>query len=79
MLLIVVLLEVVLLPLTTEYFFFSERCFRSSLLIIKPEVFSPVDGIEERPLRGLEAVRGTGETGGESKCWGLENPPPRVV
>jgi hypothetical protein len=35
--------------------------------------------MEDKPLRGLEAARGTGETGGESKCCGLEKPPPRVV
>jgi hypothetical protein len=78
MLLIVIVLEAGL-PFTTGYFFFSERCFLSSLLPLRPGVNSPVDGIEDRPLRGLEAVRGTGETGGESKCCGLENPPPRVV
>jgi hypothetical protein len=26
-------------------------------------------------IRGLEGVRGTGETGGESKGWDFENPP----
>jgi hypothetical protein len=78
MLVVIVALGVVL-PFTTEYFFFSERCFRSSPLPLIPGVFSPNDGIEDKPLRGLEAVRGTGETGGESKCCGLEKPPPRVV
>ena len=28
--------------------------------------------------RGLEGNRGTGETGGESKCWDFAKPPPRV-
>lgn len=73
------LLIIILLPFTTGYFFFSERCFRSSLLPVTPGVVSPMEGIVERPLRGLEAVRGTGETGGESKCCGLENPPPRAA
>ncbi len=78
MLLVIVLLRVIL-PFTTGYFFFSERCFRSSALPLILGVNSPVDGIEDKPLRGLEAVRGTGETGGESKCCGLEKPPPRVI
>jgi len=78
MLLVIVLLEVIL-PFTTGYFFFRERCFRSSPLSVIFGVNSPVDAMEDKPLRGLEAVRGTGETGGESKCWGLEKPPPRVV
>jgi hypothetical protein len=78
MLLVIVLLEGVL-PFTIEYFFFRERCFRSSPLPLIPDVFSPNDGMEDKPLRGLDAVRGTGETGGESKCWGLEKPPPRVT
>jgi hypothetical protein len=77
MLLVIVLLAVIA-PFTTGHFFFSERCFRSSPLPLIPEVFSPIDGIEDKLLRGLDAVRGTGETGGESKCCGLENPPPRV-
>ena len=67
------------LPFTAEYFFFAERCFRSSTLTLIREVFSPVDGIEDKPLRGLETARGTGETGGESKCCGLEKPPVRIV
>jgi hypothetical protein len=67
----------VVLPLITMYFFFSERCFRSSPLPLWPGVCSPVDGIVDKTLRGLEAVRGTGETGGESKCWDFEKP--RVV
>jgi hypothetical protein len=79
MLLVIDALGVVVLPFTAGYFFFNERCFRSSPLPPIPGVFSPVDKIEDKPLRGLEAVRGTGETGGESKCCGLENPPPRVV
>lgn len=29
-------------------------------------------------IRGLDGKRGTGETGGESKCWDFEKPPPRV-
>ncbi len=78
MLLVIVLLGVVP-PLTTGYFFFSERCFRSSALPLILGVNSPVDRMEDKPLRGLEAARGTGETGGESKCCGLEKPPPRVV
>lgn len=77
MLLIVERLEAGL-PFTIGYFFFNERCFLSSIIPVKPGVNSPVDGIEDKPLRGLEAVRGTGETGGESKGWGLENPPLRV-
>lgn len=67
MLLVIALLGVVL-PLITGYFFFNERCFRSSAELLKFNIESPVEGIDDRPLRGLEAVRGTGETGGESKC-----------
>ena len=58
----------VVLPFPTGYFFFSERCLRSSLIVLIFGVNSPVDEIDVKPLRGLEAARGTGETGGESKC-----------
>jgi hypothetical protein len=73
------MLLIIVLPFTIGYFFLNERCFRSSIVPLILGVNSPVDGIEDKALRGLEAVRGTGETGGESKCCGLEKPPPRVV
>ena len=70
---------VVAAPFTGVVFFLNARCLESSPLPLRPGVYSPADGIFDRPLRGLEAVRGTGETGGESKCCVLEKPPPRVV
>jgi hypothetical protein len=45
--------------------FFDERCFFSSLIF---GVISPSEKLFDVFIRGLEGNRGTGETGGESKC-----------
>jgi len=67
------------LPLFVVDIFFDERCFFSSLMMFIPGVLSPSEKLLDELKRGLEGARGTGETGGESKCCDLENPPPRVV
>ncbi len=55
--------------------FLDERGFFSSVIL---GVFSLGDWLFDELIRGLEGNRGTGETGGESKCWDWEKPPPRV-
>ncbi len=67
---------VVILPLITKDVFFDERgCFSSVIF----GIFSLNDRLFDEIIRGLEGNRGTGETGGESKCWDLEKPPPPRV
>lgn len=65
----------VVFPFNPVDIFFDERCFFSSLEAVKLGVFSPSVKLLDELIRGLEGVRGTGETGGESKCWDFENPP----
>ncbi len=61
----------VVLPFTPVDIFFDERCFFSSFI---PGILSPSEKLLDELIRGLEGNRGTGETGGESKCWDFENP-----
>lgn len=56
---------VVVLPLAVGEDFLDERCFLSSALF---GVGSAREKLFDVLIRGLEGNRGTGETGGESKC-----------
>lgn len=71
--------------LIEERAFFSSRFWRTSdVVVVVGAAVAVTVGVSLREklfevfIRGLDGKRGTGETGGESKCWDFEKPPPRV-